>query len=148
MSSISSIDAALQATLDKFGRIDIVVNNAGYVLAGDTEAASDEEARAVMDTNFWGMVNVTKRCLRIMREENPKNGQQGGVIMNVSYVEGQMVRPGQAFYHASKFAIDGWTESVFKELPAEWNSEFSLLNTLLVTVLYSLQFQTSTLIII
>ncbi|KAI1099520.1 short-chain dehydrogenase [Jackrogersella minutella] len=121
VASISSIDAALQGTLEKFGRIDIVVNNAGYTLAGDTEAAGDEEARAVMDTNFWGMVNISKRCLRIMREENFKNGQQGGVIMNVSSMGGYTGYPGQAFYHASKFAMEGWTESVAKEVPSIWN---------------------------
>ncbi|KAI1394183.1 short-chain dehydrogenase [Hypoxylon trugodes] len=121
VNSISSIEAALQATLEKFGRIDIVVNNAGYTLAGDTEAAGDEESRAVMDTNFWGMVNTTKRCLRIMREENSKNGQQGGVIMNVSSMGGFTGYPGQAFYHASKFAMEGFTESVAKEVPSSWN---------------------------
>ncbi|KAI1770586.1 short-chain dehydrogenase, partial [Hypoxylon cercidicola] len=121
VTSISSIDTALQDTLSKFGRIDIVVNNAGYTLAGDTEATGDEEARAVLDTNFWGMVNITKRCLQIMREENPKNGQQGGVVMNVTSMGGYIGYPGQAFYHASKFAVEGWTESVAKEVPSIWN---------------------------
>lgn len=80
-----------------------------------------------MDTNFWGMVGVSKRCLQIMREENPKNGQQGGVILNVSSMGGFTGYPGQAFYHASKFAIEGWTESVAKELPSSWNSKILLL---------------------
>ncbi|KAI2470662.1 short-chain dehydrogenase/reductase-like protein SDR [Annulohypoxylon bovei var. microspora] len=132
VTSISSIDAALRDTLDQFGRIDIVVNNAGYTLAGDTEAAGDEEARAVMDTNFWSMVNISKRCLRIMREENPKNGQQGGVILNMSSMGGYTGYPGQAFYHASKFAMEGWTESVAKEVPSIWNSKFLFFDALLV----------------
>ncbi|KAI0534566.1 short-chain dehydrogenase/reductase-like protein SDR [Xylaria digitata] len=118
VTSTDSIEEALEATLSKFGRIEIVVNNAGYTLAGDTEAASDQEARAVMDTNFWGMVNVSKRCLRILGGENPKSGQQGGVILNSSGFTGY---PGQAFYHASKFAMEGWTESVAKEVPSAWN---------------------------
>ncbi|KAJ3575214.1 hypothetical protein NPX13_g4109 [Xylaria arbuscula] len=122
VASISSIDAALQETLDKFGRIDILVNNAGYTLAGVTEVAGDAESHAVFDTNFWGMVDVSKRALRIMREENPKTGQQGGVILNVSSMGGFTGYPGQAFYHASKFAMEGWTESVAKEVPSSWNS--------------------------
>ncbi|KAI0804361.1 short-chain dehydrogenase [Xylaria sp. FL0064] len=121
VTSTSSIDAALQATLERFGRIDILVNNAGYTLAGVTEAAGDAESRAVFDTNFWGMVDVSKRALRIMREENPKTGQQGGVILNVSSMGGFTGYPGQAFYHASKFAMEGWTESVAKEVPSSWN---------------------------
>ncbi|KAI3318547.1 short-chain dehydrogenase [Xylariaceae sp. AK1471] len=121
VTSIKSISAAMDATLAKFGRIDIVVNNAGYTLAGDTEGAEDAESRAVMDTNFWGMVNVSKKALGIMRDMNPKNGQQGGVIVNVSSVGGWSGYPGQAFYHASKFAMEGWTESVARELPSAWN---------------------------
>ncbi|KAI8162607.1 putative oxidoreductase [Colletotrichum sp. SAR 10_70] len=119
--SKSSIESALAATVKKWGRIDIVVNNAGYTLAGDAEGAGDEEARAVMDTNFWGMVDVTKKALGIMRDENPKSGQQGGVIINISSIGGWAGFPGQAFYHASKFAMEGWTESVAKELPTAWN---------------------------
>lgn len=124
MCSKSSIESALAATITKWGRIDIVVNNAGYTLAGDAEGAGDEESRAVMDTNFWGMVDVTKKALGIMRDENPKSGQQGGVILNISSIGGWAGFPGQAFYHASKFAMEGWTESVAKELPTAWNSEF------------------------
>src|ERR1700753_4190905 len=81
VTSIPSIESALAKTLSQFGRIDIVVNNAGYTLPEDTEAAVAAESRSLMDTNFWGMVDVTKRSLQIMREENPKNGgQRGGVI--------------------------------------------------------------------
>ncbi|KAL8969941.1 MAG: hypothetical protein Q9197_004073 [Variospora fuerteventurae] len=121
VTSIPSIDAAISATLAKYGRIDVVVNNAGYTLAGDTESAEDGESRAVFDTNFWGMVDVSKRALGIFREENPKTGQQGGVIINVSSLGGWAGFAGQAFYHASKFAMEGWTESVAKELPPAWN---------------------------
>ena len=123
VTSIPSIDAALRATLESFGRIDVVVNNAGYTLAGDTESAEDGESRAILDTNFWGMVDVTKRTLGIFRDENPKTGQQGGVVVNVSSMGGWSGYPGQSFYHASKFAMEGWTESVAKELPASWNSK-------------------------
>ncbi|KAK3708127.1 hypothetical protein LTR37_011631 [Vermiconidia calcicola] len=122
VTSIPSIDAALSTTLSHFGRLDVLVNNAGYTLVGDTEAAGDAEARALMDTNFWGMVDLSKRAIRIMREENPKSSSGGGgVILNVSSMGGYFGFPACSFYHASKFAMEGWTESVAKELPAEWN---------------------------
>ncbi|KAI1429006.1 short-chain dehydrogenase/reductase-like protein SDR [Xylaria sp. FL1777] len=121
VTSIASIDAALDTTLKKFGRIDVVVNNAGYTLVGDTESAGDAESRTLMDTNFWGLVDVSKRALGIMRDINAKNGQQGGVIVNMSSMGGWSGYPGGSFYHASKFAVEGWTEAVAKELPSSWN---------------------------
>ncbi|OTB07437.1 hypothetical protein M426DRAFT_268703 [Hypoxylon sp. CI-4A] len=127
VTSSSSIETALISTLAKFGRIDVVVNNAGYELMGDTESSGDEESHALLDTNFWGTVNVTKRALGIMRDENSKNeGQQGGLILNVSSMGGFIGYPGGSFYHASKFAMEGWTESLAKELPVEWNIHLCL----------------------
>ena len=124
VTSASSIDAALSATLAKFGRIDVLVNNAGYTLVGDTEGAGDAESRALIDTNFWGAVDVTKRVLGIMRDENPKDGgQQGGVVIMISSMGGWRGYAGASFYHASKFAMEGWSESLARELPSEWNSE-------------------------
>ncbi|KAF7534442.1 hypothetical protein G7054_g6229 [Neopestalotiopsis clavispora] len=119
VTSIPSIHAALNAAVERFGRVDVVVNNAGYALVGDTEAAGDAESRALLDTNFWGMVDVSKRALGIMRETN--QNPRGGVILNISSMGGWMGYPGSAFYHASKFATEGWTEAVAKELPVEWN---------------------------
>lgn len=98
-----------------------MVNNAGYTLLGDTEASQPGESRALMDTNFWGMVEVSKRALGVMRDDNPKSGQQGGVILNISSMGGWFGFPACAYYHASKFAMEGWTESVAKELPVDWN---------------------------
>ncbi|PYH96676.1 short-chain dehydrogenase [Aspergillus ellipticus CBS 707.79] len=122
VTSAASIEAALRATLAAFGRIDILVNNAGYALVGDTEVATDAESRALLDTNFWGMVNVTKPVLGVMRERNGENGgARGGVVLNISSMGGFIGFPGNAFYHASKFAMEGWTEAVAKEMPAEWN---------------------------
>ena len=123
VTSVPAIDSALDATISRFHRVDVVVNNAGYTLVGDTEAAGDAEARALMDTNFWGMVNVTKKALGIMRDENVKSGQQGGVVLNVSSMGGWFGFPACSFYHASKFAMEGWTEAVAKELPVDWNSK-------------------------
>ncbi|KAI1496065.1 NAD(P)-binding protein [Biscogniauxia marginata] len=128
VTSIPSIEAAFSDALKKFGRIDVVVNNAGYTLVGDAEGAGDEESRAVMDTNFWGVVNVSKKALGIMRDENPKNGgQQGGVILQMSSMGGWSGFPAGSFYHASKFAVEGWTEAVAKELPPSWNIHLSII---------------------
>ncbi|KAH8911577.1 NAD(P)-binding protein [Coniochaeta sp. PMI_546] len=127
VTSQASVDAAIAATLAKFGRLDVVVNNAGYTLYGDAENASDDDARKCVETDFWGMVKITKHALRIMREENPKTGQQGGLIMNVSSMGGRIAFPGNAFYHASKFAMEGFTEALSKEVRPEWNIHFCLI---------------------
>lgn len=123
VTSSSSIHAAVTETLATFGRIDVLVNNAGYTLVGDAEGANATEARALMDTNFWGVVDVTKEVMGVMRDENPKNGQQGGVIFNVSSMGGWSGFPAGSFYHASKFAVEGWTEAVSSEVPKDWNSK-------------------------
>lgn len=89
VTSLEAIESAFSQSLAAFGRIDVVVNNAGYTLVGDTEAAGDAEARSLMDTNFWGMVDVSKKALGVMRDENVKNGgQRGGVILNISSMGG------------------------------------------------------------
>ncbi|TRX92681.1 hypothetical protein FHL15_006355 [Xylaria flabelliformis] len=127
VTSLEAIDAAFKKAVERFGRVDVVVNNAGYTVMGDTEAATAKEARDLFDTNFWGAVDVTKRALSVLRDENPKTGQQGGVILFVSSMGGFITTPGGAFYHASKFAMEGFAESVAKELDPAWNIHFSIL---------------------
>ncbi|KAI1800832.1 NAD(P)-binding protein [Daldinia bambusicola] len=123
VTSIPSINAAFDATLARYARVDVVVNNAGYNLMGDIESSpsGNAGARALMDTNFWGAVDVSKRALPIFRDVNPKTGQRGGVIINVSSLGGYLGSPGNAFYHASKFALEGFAESLAKEVLPEWN---------------------------
>jgi NAD(P)-dependent dehydrogenase (short-subunit alcohol dehydrogenase family) len=122
-----SIDNAVAAAIAHFGRLDVVVNNAGYSLRGDTENATEDAARHLVDTMFWGTVYLTRHAMRIMREVNPQTGQQGGVVLNVSSMGGRAAFPGNAFYHAAKFAIEGFTESVSKEVRPEWNTHFCLI---------------------
>ena len=118
------VDVAITKALERFGRLDVVVNNAGYAVMGDTEAISDEVARLQIETLFWGTVRVAKHAVRVMRDENPKNGGQvGGVILNVTSMGGFVGFPGEAYYHAGKFAVEGWTEAVAREMRDEWNSE-------------------------
>ncbi|KAI1121672.1 retinol dehydrogenase 8 [Nemania abortiva] len=127
VTSNEAIDTAFKKALERFGRVDVVVNNAGYTVMGDTEASIGPEARELFDTNFWGAVEVTKRALGVMRDENPKTGQQGGVVLFVSSMGGFVSTPGGAYYHASKFAMEGFAESVSKELNPAWNIHFSIL---------------------
>ncbi|KAI1381499.1 NAD(P)-binding protein [Hypoxylon crocopeplum] len=123
VTSEASINAAFEAALAHFGRVDVVVNNAGYNMMGDAEASppGNSGARVLMDTNFWGAVDVTKRSLPVFRDVNPQSGQKGGVVINVSSMGGFMTSPGNSFYHATKFALEGFAESVAKEVSPDWN---------------------------
>lgn len=124
VTSEPSIQAALSEALARFGRIDIVVNNAGYGIMGDTETLDLARARAIMDANFWGAVRVTQLTLPVLRESNPKAGQKGGVIVQITSMGGRVAFAGNTFYHASKFALEGFTEGLAKEIPSDWNIHF------------------------
>jgi NADP-dependent 3-hydroxy acid dehydrogenase YdfG len=122
-----SIHAAIAATLAKWHRIDIAVNNAGYGMHAHTELVSPDSVRQLMDTNFWSAVRITQLVLPIMRDENPKTGPRGGLFLQMSSAGGRQAFPGGAFYHASKFAMEGFTEAVSKEMPEEWDIHFMLI---------------------
>ncbi|PQE25028.1 retinol dehydrogenase 8 protein [Rutstroemia sp. NJR-2017a BVV2] len=124
VTSASSISTALSSGLSTFKHIDILVNNAGYGILGDTETIPDDAARKVLETNFWGPVNLTKEAVRIFREVN---GPKGGMIVQVSTMGGVVAFGGESFYHASKFALEGFTESLFHEIPANWNIQFLII---------------------
>ncbi|KAI0831587.1 NAD(P)-binding protein [Hypoxylon sp. FL0890] len=123
VTSPTSIVAAFEEACQRFRRVDVVVNNAGYNLMGDAESSpfGNADARRLLDTNFWGAVDVTKQALSVFRDINPASGQQGGVIVNVTSMGGFLGSPGNAFYHASKFALEGFAESVAKEVSPDWN---------------------------
>ncbi|KAL1965847.1 hypothetical protein VTN77DRAFT_5168 [Rasamsonia byssochlamydoides] len=122
VTSKEAITTSIAAAVEKFGRIDVVINNAGYGLVGDTEAIPEADARQQLETNFWGPVRITQEVLRIFREVNPRG--QGGTIVQISTVGGWVTFPGNAFYHASKFALEGFTEAVAKEMHPDWNINF------------------------
>jgi NAD(P)-dependent dehydrogenase (short-subunit alcohol dehydrogenase family) len=126
VTSPASIQAALSTTLSEFKRIDVFVNNAGYCIMGDAEGYTDASARAQLETNFWGSVSLTKAALPILRDENPKSGQRGGVIVQVSSMGGRMGAAGHVFYNASKWALEGYTEAFADELDEDWNVHFCI----------------------
>jgi len=97
---------AAQAAVERFGRIDVLVNNAGNFYAGYFENISPEHFRAQMETNFFGPLNVTRAILPIMR------AQRGGQIISVSSLAGLIGQEFVVAYAASKFAIEGWMESL------------------------------------
>jgi len=125
ISSNDQIKAAFQQIKSHFGRLDVVVNNAGYGLAGEVEAISDEQAMYQMEVNFWGPVRISREAVRFFREDNPAN--LGGHIMNISSSGGFSGNPTMAFYSASKFALEGFSESLSKELPSEWNIKVTII---------------------
>lgn len=81
-----SIDAAFDKALHKFGRVDVVVNNAGYGLGGPFETLAEDQIRQQMEINFFGLLDVSRKALEVMRE---KNSPPGGVIQQVTSIGGQ-----------------------------------------------------------
>ena len=105
-----SVRSGVRAVLDRAGRIDALVNNAGYALIGSSEETSIEEARDLFETNFFGVLRMSRAVLPIMR------GQGYGRIVNVGSVVGFVPAPYQAVYAASKHALEGYSESLDHEV--------------------------------
>lgn len=106
-----SVEKAIRQTVDHFGRIDVIVNNAGYGLVGAVEELSDAETRQNFDINVFGSLNVIRHVLPHLRK------QQSGHIYNISSIGGFTgAFPGFGIYCATKFAMQGFTESLQAEL--------------------------------
>jgi NAD(P)-dependent dehydrogenase (short-subunit alcohol dehydrogenase family) len=102
--------AAFATALNHFSRVDVVVNNAGYANVAPIETGSDEDFRRQFETNFWGVYNVSKAALPVLR------AQGGGVIVQFSSIGGRVGgSPGLGSYQAAKFAIDGFTRVLASE---------------------------------
>jgi NAD(P)-dependent dehydrogenase (short-subunit alcohol dehydrogenase family) len=108
----ADVEPAVQQAIGRAGTIDVLVNNAGYGLFGAVEETSDAEARAVMETNFFGALAVVRALLPHLRE------RRAGHIFNVASVAGAIGFPGCGLYAASKFALEGLTEALAAELAA------------------------------
>src|SRR5215831_18907988 len=108
--SDDSVAACVKAVANRVGRIDVLVNNAAYELAGALEEISIDEAKAQFETNFFGVVRMVKAVLPSMRQ------QKQGQIINVSSLSGVSSIPFMGVYSASKFALEGYTEALRLEV--------------------------------
>jgi len=105
--------AAISEARQRFGTLDVIVNNAGYANVSPIETGDDEDFRTQFETNFWGVYNVSKAAIPVLRE------QGGGLIMQFSSMGGRVGgSPGIASYQAAKFAIDGFSRVLRTETAA------------------------------
>jgi NAD(P)-dependent dehydrogenase (short-subunit alcohol dehydrogenase family) len=105
-----SVSAAVAEVLERSGRIDVLVNNAGFGITGAAEESSVEQARSVFETNLFGVMRMTRAVLPHMRERG------GGRIVNISSVVGLIPVPFMALYASSKHALEGYSESLDHEV--------------------------------
>ena len=106
----ADIDAVISRAKSQFGRIDVLVNNAGYGYQSSAEEGDDAEIRAQFNTNVFGLFALTRAVLPMMR------AQHSGHVINVTSVAGLMGFPGSGYYAASKHAIEGWSDSLLAEV--------------------------------
>ncbi len=108
----ASIEAAVAAGMDKFNKIDVLMNNAGYGAYGPLEAFPMDRVRRQFDTNVIGLLETTKALLPHMR------ANRSGTVVNISSIGGQMTFPLGTLYHGTKFAVEGISEALHYELEA------------------------------
>ena len=106
----ADISDAVKKAIDRFGRVDVLINNAGYGIVGAVEETPESELRALMDTNFFGAVSVTQALLPTFRQ------QRSGAIVNITSLGGQLSFAGFSAYSASKCALEGFSEALADEL--------------------------------
>jgi NAD(P)-dependent dehydrogenase (short-subunit alcohol dehydrogenase family) len=102
--------AAVAAAVEAFGRLDVVVNNAGYGYAAAIEDANEDDLRAEIETDLWGVINVTRAALPVLHR------QRSGHFMQFSSIGGRVGIPGFGAYHAAKWAVEGFSESLAREV--------------------------------
>ncbi len=103
------VEAGVAAALEQFGRIDVLVNNAGYGYQASAEEGVEEEIRAQFDANVFGLFALTRAVLPTMR------AQKAGNIINITSVAGLVGFPGSGYYAASKHAVEGWSDALATE---------------------------------
>jgi len=113
VNNAQQVEAAFEAAVQQFGRVDVVVNNAGYANIAPVETAPEDDFRQQFDTNFWGVYYVSKAAIPVMRE------QGSGLIIQFSSLGGRVGgAPGLGAYQAAKFAVDGLTRVLASETAA------------------------------
>lgn len=110
VTDVESVRSAIATTLEKFGRIDAVVNNAGFGMLGPFETATEEQCRRQLETNVFGLMNVCREIIPYFRE------QKRGYIVNVASLGGRVAFPYSSLYNATKWAVEGFSESLQYEL--------------------------------
>ena len=110
VNSRAQVAEAVALAEARFGHIDVLVNNAGYGYLAAVEEGEDDEVRAMFETNFFGLVHLTQAVLPGMRQ------RRQGHIINISSMAGLVGSPGIGFYNATKFAVEGLSEALAKEL--------------------------------
>jgi NAD(P)-dependent dehydrogenase (short-subunit alcohol dehydrogenase family) len=110
VTSAGAAEKAVSSALEAFGRIDVLVNNAGYGFSGAFEELTPVEFSAQIDTNFWGVVHVTRAALPTLRR------QGHGHIIQITSIGGRTAVPGLSGYHAAKFAVEGFSEALAQEI--------------------------------
>lgn len=106
----AQVDSAVAEAIAHFGRVDVLVNNAGYGVAGAIEEVSEAELRPMYETNVFGLLRVTRALLPHMRE------RRSGHILNLSSIGGVTASPGWGLYQSTKFAVEGLSEALAAEL--------------------------------
>ena len=110
VTKIKEIKEAIAETITRFGQIDVLVNNAGIGYFGAIEESEDEEVRRMFEINFFGLAKMIQEALPHMRK------RKSGHILNIASIGGLRSFPGVGFYNATKYAVDGLSEALYKEL--------------------------------
>ncbi|KAI0811179.1 hypothetical protein BC629DRAFT_1589916 [Irpex lacteus] len=109
---------------ERFGRIDVVINNAGHGLSSLVEVTPDDAARGIFETNFWGAARVNREAVRAFRDSNPEGA--GGRLIVISSEYGIIAYPTTGYYSATKHALEAITEALASELDPKWNIKVTL----------------------
>jgi NAD(P)-dependent dehydrogenase (short-subunit alcohol dehydrogenase family) len=110
VTNADDIAAAVQAAEARFGRIDVLVNNAGIGYFGSLEESDIDEVRKMFEINVWGLVNMTRAVLPVMRK------QRSGTVVNISSIGGLVANSAVSFYNATKFSVEAISEALSKEV--------------------------------
>lgn len=110
VTNYQQVQQAVEDTIARFGRIDVLVNNAGFGITGATEAFTDEEVRSQLETNLYAPIEITRAVLPYMRR------QRAGRILQVSSIGGRVASIGLTMYQSAKFGLSGFSEALSKEV--------------------------------